>query len=1309
MKKLKLTHVNTLAREGGAAKFMHRLSAELQARGHEACILTGEAVRDGDGTYGFDPSPDAEARRRCRENGWLDYDLQGSHRLVDHELIRASDLLHFSNLHGGYFNPWSLSALSHLKPAVWTLHDMQSITGHCAHSFQCEKWQTGCGDCPGLRIPPELAVDSTARLIRDKAYIYDRSCLQIVVPSDWLRKKVEKSILRDHPVELIYNGCDTDTFRPYDTSEIRQQFNIPPRAFVIGASANAGVLANPWKGGHYTLEVLQLVRKTIPGAVFLNIGAAKPSGDPFIINIPPIRDENRLARLYSALDVFLYTPVADTCPLVVIEMLACGVPIVTCDTGGVPELVRDKRDGFVFPIGQIPPLLYAIRALHDNPPLAAMMRQNARQAALERFTVRQMADRYLDLYRRCIETHPEQVRRAKCFDLGRVPEVIRTDAFLRAEQVKTPGPQIVVKNRREYPKISVVTPSFNQGRYLEACIDSILSQDYPNLEYIIMDGGSTDNSVEIIKKYERHLTYWQSRKDGGQYAAIEAGFRRSTGSIMTWLNSDDVFLPEAFRRAAAIFLHRPEVRWIMSKTLLFNEDGTIRKMAAEPNPWCRAKYLRKEYKGQYIQQEGSFWRRDLWEQAGARLRTEMRLAGDLELWTRFFRHAQLYSLDEYMAGFRVQPSQKTSQLIQQYNEEAEQVLDEEIRQYLAAPPEQRAPLLPPPEPISSVQIREYLEAVEEPSEPPVIEVPRPASGFQVSAIVSVYNAERFIRGCLRDLVNQTLYRQGRMEIVIINSGSGQNEDGIIEKYRRRYPNIQYIRTPQRETVYQAWNRGVRAATGRYLTNANTDDRHRPDALEIMAGELDRHPGVGLVYTDQVVSRIPNATFPRHHGDLIAKPDYSPDRLRLGCCVGSQPMWRKSMHDEFGLFDETLTVAADWDFWLRIASKYPLRRIPGFLGLYYNNESGVEHGQKIHSLYERWLVGKRFGTPYIATIPVCTHPDNPLVSIVMPAWNAADTIREAIESVLIQNYQNIELVIVNDGSTDRTEQAVRGFDDRRIRYFAQTNAGPSAARNQAVRRARGACIVILDSDDMLTPDFVARHLEAFGQHPEADLVYCDDLLMDAACRPLRVIERREYARTDHLIRDLFQAGFPVIPFRTCIRRSVFERIGYYDESLRVGEDYDMLRRFIRQGLVARHLPGAFYLRRLSAESQSRNSSPQKACAHYDVMRRYLETFDCTQLFPDLPWTRIPPEQREYYARFMAARVFAAIGEEYEKTGSSPFLIRGAFEAAAEQIAACRRIGPDQPGVRELLEQCRRRLDSPGIPRETAIGRRDEVIV
>lgn len=214
---------------------------------------------------------------------------------------------------------------------------------------------------------------------------------------------------------------------------------------------------------------------------------------------------------------------------------------------------------------------------------------------------------------------------------------------------------------------------------------------------------------------------------------------------------------------------------------------------------------------------------------------------------------------------------------------------------------------------------------------------------KVSALVSVYNAGRFIRHCLDDLVGQTLFQAGKMEIVVVDSASPDGEAAEIARFQALYPDaIRSIRTTQREGLYAAWNRAARMARGQYLTSANADDRHRPDALERLALALDRDPAVDLVYSDSLVTYKENETFQRHtRAGIHLRPDWSPAIMGHGCHMGPQPMWRRSVHDRIGDFDESYRSAGDYEFWCRMAaSGMKMLHLPEFLGLYQENPAGI---------------------------------------------------------------------------------------------------------------------------------------------------------------------------------------------------------------------------------------------------------------------------------------------------------------------------------------------------------------------------------
>jgi glycosyltransferase involved in cell wall biosynthesis len=216
------------------------------------------------------------------------------------------------------------------------------------------------------------------------------------------------------------------------------------------------------------------------------------------------------------------------------------------------------------------------------------------------------------------------------------------------------------------------------------------------------------------------------------------------------------------------------------------------------------------------------------------------------------------------------------------------------------------------------------------------------SSLLVSAIVSTFNAARFIEGCLADLEGQTI--SDRIEIIVVDSASEQDEAAIVRRWQERCANIRYTRTDCRETVYAAWNRGIRMAAGRYITNANADDRHRVTTFERMSRVLDMRPDVALVYADVVETAAENETFDRCTPTRVRRwCDWSRDALLThGCFIGPQPMWRRSVHDEYGFFDERLISSGDFEFWLRISQTHAFHHIREPLGLYLASPGSVEH-------------------------------------------------------------------------------------------------------------------------------------------------------------------------------------------------------------------------------------------------------------------------------------------------------------------------------------------------------------------------------
>lgn len=214
----------------------------------------------------------------------------------------------------------------------------------------------------------------------------------------------------------------------------------------------------------------------------------------------------------------------------------------------------------------------------------------------------------------------------------------------------------MIKNHSNQIRISLIIPSFNQGQFIEQSINSVLQQNYPNTELIIMDGGSTDNTLDIIKKYDKFIDYWQSQKDDGQSSAINNGFRRATGTFLTWLNTDDLLLPHTLQAVNELAQKFPDCRWITSNMVEIDKNGTILKLYKGEcfNKFFASKSLFSTYG------PSSFLHKDVFQKYGY-LDENLHYVMDTEMWYRLIRNGLSFRrLKNYNWAFRLHEDAKTS-------------------------------------------------------------------------------------------------------------------------------------------------------------------------------------------------------------------------------------------------------------------------------------------------------------------------------------------------------------------------------------------------------------------------------------------------------------------------------------------------------------------------------------------------------------------------------------------------------------------------------------------------------------------------
>ncbi len=461
--RLRILQVSTADRAGGAERSAWNLFQAYRDRGHDSWLAVGrkytddldviaipnqrrqslwgrvcaelqelltpfeEAVR---GVWRIRRWLDAWATPRCeleRRLGVEDFNYPGTRHLLTLP-PHTPDIIHCHNLHGPYFDLRVLPRLSHDVPVILNLRDAWLLSGHCAHSLDCERWRIGCGHCPDLTLYPPIERDATAYNWRRKRDIFAKSRVYVTAPCQWLMRRVEQSILAPAVVKarVIPNGVDLSIFHPTDRQHARTAIGVPQDAKMLLFTAN-GIRQNIWKD-YVTMRsaVAQVAeRMTGQNLIFIALGEGGPPeriGRAEIRFVPYQKDRESVARYFQAADLYIHAARAEVCPLVILEALACGTPVVATAVGGIPEQVKgldvsdfvlppsdlkrygvDEASGMLVPRANGEAMGCAIELLLTDDALRRRLGGNAVLDATKRFDLQRQVGDFLDWYQEILK------------------------------------------------------------------------------------------------------------------------------------------------------------------------------------------------------------------------------------------------------------------------------------------------------------------------------------------------------------------------------------------------------------------------------------------------------------------------------------------------------------------------------------------------------------------------------------------------------------------------------------------------------------------------------------------------------------------------------------------------------------------------------------------------------------------------------------------------------------------------------------------------------------------------------------------
>lgn len=340
-----------------------------------------------------------------------------SFALMGAPYYREAELIHLELLHAKqFFSLFALPLMTRTRPVIWTIHDPWLLSGHCVHPMDCERWLTGCGDCPDLGISLPIRSDRTALNWKIKKWVMHHSRLSLVVASPWMYDRVKRSPILSHlPCHLIPFGVDTTIFNSEDKIANRQHFGIPKEDFVI--AFRSVPFSRNFKGTDYVEKALLAIKPTrnVHLLTFEGVGGLDSLRARFpFTELDWVTDRHLLAQALGAADVFLMPSTAETFGMMAVESMACGTPVIAFEGTSLPGVIHAPRGGIAVPYGDHLALAHTIEMLMDDNSALTSLSVEATRIVKEEYTMELYLKRHLSLYNAILGQNMQTIRASDC-------------------------------------------------------------------------------------------------------------------------------------------------------------------------------------------------------------------------------------------------------------------------------------------------------------------------------------------------------------------------------------------------------------------------------------------------------------------------------------------------------------------------------------------------------------------------------------------------------------------------------------------------------------------------------------------------------------------------------------------------------------------------------------------------------------------------------------------------------------------------------------------------------------------------------